>query len=159
MISIRGIQKKRYPLAAVLALVLFCSGCGSSKTPITVQEFTDKTEESGFVLVDAADQFEEGSVESVLLAVGENYQLEFYVLPSTDQASSAFSQNRETFESAAGSVSSHKSVSLGNYSYFYQTTSENFYLVSVIDSTMIYCVAPKDYADEIKTLVKELGYL
>lgn len=145
-------------VAAVL-LVVCCAACSMTKTAMTASEFESRAKEAGFELVDAADQFQAGEVESVTLAVKAEYKMEFYVLPSEDQTKSAFAANQAKFESAKGSAASSKSVSIGNYSYYYQTTQESFYLVSRVDDTMLYCVADAQYKDAILDLAKKWGYV
>ena len=79
----------------LLALVLTSAGCGfKNRTPLTADEFVTKMEAEGFTLVDATDQFEPGIVEAVQLAVGEDYQIEFYVVPTVEQAQRAFEQKQ-----------------------------------------------------------------
>lgn len=146
-------------LIAAVVLVVCCAACSMTKTAMTASDFGSRAKEAGFELVDAAQQFEEGTVESVTLAVKTEYQMEFYVLPSEDQTKSAFAANQAKFESAKGSAASTKSVSMGNYSYYYQTTQESFYLVSRVDDTMLYCVADAQYKDAILDLVKKWGYV
>lgn len=152
--------KKKIMLPVLTLVCSIClTACGSDWTPVTAEDFSSKMEADGYAITDATDQFEDGAVESVTLAVGEEYQIEFYVLPSAEQASAAFAQNKENFEDEKGNASASKSVSMGNHGYCYQTTNGQFYFASVVDNTMIYCVAPKEYKDEIKEYAESLGYL
>ena len=154
------IIKKKILIPVLIFVCSIClTACGKDWTPATAEDFSYQMEENGYNIVDATDQFEEGEVESVTIAVGEDYQMEFYILPSAEQASSAFAQNKEAFEDAKGNTSVSKSVSVGNHGYCYQTTNGQFYFAAVINNTMLYCVAPKDYADEIKEYAERLGYL
>lgn len=154
-------MKKKISLLAFLTLftVLLCTACSGSRKALTADEFSDKMSNKDFTVSDLTDQYEKGIVEAIEIAVGENYQLEFYVLPSEKQTNLAFSENKAAFEEAKGNSSSDKSVSVGNYQYYYQTSNGKFYLVSCIDNTMLYCVTDKEYSDEVKDLAKELGYL
>ncbi|NLL78391.1 MAG: hypothetical protein GX234_00995 [Clostridiales bacterium] len=152
-------MKKRLFLVYAAVLMLCCTACGKSKTPITAADFTNQMESAGFDIQDATGQFAEGEVESVTLAMCENYQLEFYVLPSKEQAAGAYEQNRTSFENVQGAKSSHVSVTLGNYGYYYRVVDDRVFLISYIDNTLLYCVADSAYADEIKEYAKEAGYL
>ena len=143
----------------MLFLVLFTSACGAkARTPITAEEFVRKMETAGFTLVDATDQFEEGQVESVHIAVGENYQVEFYIVPSVEQAKRAFAENKGDMEAAKGSASSNKTVQLANYSSFSQTSDGIYSLVSRTDNTFIYVNTESEYKKEISDIIKDLGY-
>jgi len=145
--------------AVILILSITITACGfKDRTALTAEQFVAKMEAEGLEIVDAADQFEEGAVDAVYLAVGENYQIEFYVVPSVDQAVSAFNSNRADFEAAKSGASSHKSAEMKNYGYYFQTTSENYSVISRTDNTFIYVVADAAYKDEISGLISELGY-
>lgn len=151
---------KKSILALILATaVLALTACGTPKTPLTTEQFTEQAVSAGYEVTDATEQFETDGVQEAAVAENENYQLWFYTLPSTREANAAFAGSREKFEDASHGFSSYKSVSVLNYKYYYQTASGNFYLVAVIDNTMVYCVAESTHADEIKNFVKSLGYM
>jgi len=142
----------------LIILIFVLAACGQSRTALTANEFVAKMEAAGFDIVDAKDQFEEGVVEAVFIALNDNYQIEFYVVPSVSQAESAFEQNKSNFEAASGGSSSHKYVSMKNYSYFFQTASDTYYAVSRIDNTFIYVMADAAYKKEIGDIISDLGY-
>lgn len=143
----------------LLALVLTIFGCGArDRSPLTADEFATRMEAEGFQIYDATDQFEAGVVEAVYLAVGENYQIEFFVVPTVDQARRAFEENKANFEDAKGSTSSHKTVEVGNYSYYAQTSAGTYSVVSRTDNTFIYVVADAEYKKEIGKIISDLGY-
>lgn len=143
----------------LLILVLTSTACNlKSRIPITAQEFVAKMEAAGFDLVDATNQFEAGKVDAVYIAVGENYQVEFYVVPSVDQAKGAFATNKSNFEEEVTGSSSNKTIEVKNYSSFTQTASDTYYVVSRTDNTFIYVVADADYKKEISELISDLGY-
>lgn len=145
-------------LVYVLVIGLFLTACGS-KTALTNDQFIEKMEAAGYQIVDASNQFGEGDVEAVTLAMmDEKYQIEFYVLPSNDQTVGAFNNNKSSFEQMKGSGASTSEVNLGNYNYYGLSTGEGYYVVSRIDNTMIFINASAEYKDEIKEVLKELGY-
>ena len=147
-------------LALILVVVMLgFTACGTPKTPLTTDQFSEQAASAGYEVSDATEQLETESVQEAAVAENGNYQLWFYTLPSSSAANAAFAGSRQKFEDAAGGFSSYKSVTILNYKYYYQTASNNFYLVAVIDNTMVYCVAEKSYANEIKDFVKSLGYM
>lgn len=149
---------KKYLLLCVAVLLLLTGCVGKERTAISAEDFRSKMEEKGYTVVDATNQFEAGLVEEVVLAYNDNYQLEFYVMPDEDSAKAAFMQNQSTFESAKGSSSSHKTVSLKNYSYYNLTTDGKYFTVSRTDNTFMYTVVEEDYKKEVQDLMKEFGY-
>jgi hypothetical protein len=151
-------MKRATTLLLLLTLVLAAAACGGDpRTPLTANEFVSKMEAAGFELVDAVNQFDEGDVEAVFLAVGENYQIEFYIVPSVDQAKSAFEENKSGFESISG-TGTNKSVSVKNYSSYSKTTSDGYYVVSRTDNTFIYVSAGAEFKKEISEIITDLGY-
>ena len=147
--------------AAMLAL-LFCVillvSCGGPKTAISVETFDAKADEAGFTVVDATEQFDESDVVSVHIAMGTGYHIEFYVVPTEQQAIAAYNQNKAIFEAAKGSTSSHSDVNLSNYSKYTQTSAGTHSVISRIDNTFIYVNADESYKSEINDFLKEIGY-
>ena len=82
-------------------------------------------QEAGYEILDASDQFDEGVVEIALLAMAEDFQIEFLILPSVQQATAVFQEYKNTFEQSAGSTSSYSSVSVSNYSTYKLSTNGN----------------------------------
>jgi hypothetical protein len=151
-------MKLKVVILYVLAAALFLTACGS-KTALTNEQFIEKMESAGYLIADATNQFAEGNVETVTLAMKDGvYQIEFYVLPSDDRAVAAFNASKNDFEQMKGSGSSTGEVNIGNHNYYGLSTGEGYYVVSRIDNTMIYINASAEYKDEIKDILKELGY-
>lgn len=144
-------------LILFLILIVLLSGCKSSKTPISAQDFKTTMEEHQFVTGDATQQYN-GQVEEVIIANNGHYQLEFFVMPSEDSARISFNTNKSNFETKKVGQSSQKSASLGNYDYYYMSSNDIYYIVSRIDNTFLYGTVSKEYKGEVQSLLKELGY-
>lgn len=69
-----------------------------------------------------------------------------------------FNRNKEIFEDSKSNVSGETSVTRKNSAKFTLNTNNMLKVVSRIDNTLIYLDVDKDKSDEIKTLLKELGY-
>lgn len=151
-------MKKTACLFLVFLLLLGLTACGESKKPINAEDFISRMEGKGFQIVDATDQFEAGATKSVTIALNDNYQIEFYVLPSTDQATAAFNTNKSSFETMEGNGSSHVSKNIGSYSYYSLTTSEGYYVTARIENTFLYATVAAEYKSEVGGIIKELGY-
>jgi hypothetical protein len=80
------------------------------------------------------------------------------VLPSKDSAVASFNSNKSDFEQMKNSGSSTGEVNIGNHNYYGLTTDEGYYVVSRVDNTMIYVNSSAEYKDEIKEVLKVLGY-
>lgn len=150
-------MKKLLCLCLVI-LSLTMTACMQSRTPLTAEKFADKMEAAGYEIVDATGQFADGVVEVVYLAMTDGYQIEFYVVPSIDQAKNAYSTNKADFEALKSGSYSEKSVSVNNYSYYKLTSAGGYYVISQIDNTFIYIDADAEYKAEINEILEQLGY-
>ncbi len=151
-------MKQRILIVYVLAAVLLLTACGS-KTALTNDQFIEKMEAAGYQIQDAIDQFGEDVLESATLAMmDDKYQIEFYVLPTSDQAAAAFSNNKSNFQLLEDAAKNTSSLNTNTYNYYALTTNEGYYVVSRIDNTLLYVQTSAEYKDEIKKIIKELGY-
>ncbi len=131
------------------------------KEPITASEFKNEMEDMGFEIVDAKYQFVEYDyIEKVYLALEEDggYQIEFYKLDEEENAISFYNNNKLIFESDKGSATEETSLNLKNNSKYTLTTKGKYKVVSRIENTVIYLNVDKEYKDEVKDILKELGY-
>lgn len=149
---------KKIAIWSLLVISLLVVGCGATKTPISKDVFGEKMSSLGMTIVDATDQFKVGDVESVSIAEGDGYQIEFYVVPSEDQAISAFKENQTRFELLKGSLSTSASKSIGNGAFYSLTTDDQYYFVSRIDNTFIYIEATKSKKEKIEEAIKLINY-
>ncbi|MCL2672140.1 MAG: hypothetical protein FWF10_08910 [Clostridiales bacterium] len=156
-------MKKRMAfLLALLFLLAAAGGCQSDRTPINAAEFQAKAEAAGLLVVDAIEQVPEGAVEAYLIAVAGidaiEYQIEFIVMPSVEEAIDAYQQNYTVFEAKKGSVSSYTSMNMRNFSYYKLSTNGMYYVISRIDNTFIYIDADDAYKGAINDFLKAIGY-
>lgn len=145
-------------LLLVLGLFLILVSCESDKTAITVEDFLDYADEMEMKTVDATTQFPEGAVESVTIAYNDEFQIEFYIVPTEDQAQNAFDENIQMFENAFTGSSSHVSKEMGNNGSYSATDDNYYYVVSRVDNTFFYVVAEKAYKDKIKDYLEHFDY-
>ena len=150
-------KKRILGVLLVVSMVLVLCGC-SKKEAITADDFKSKMEDLGYKITDATGQFKGQTVDSVQLALKDDYQIEFYVLPSVEQAQSAYTQNKSNIENVKASVSTNKSLEIKNFSYYTRTTDSIYYVVSRVDNTFIYVAAKVEYKDEISDIISKFGY-
>lgn len=148
-------------LAFVLCLgmiLCFMTAC-SSKTPQTVSGFTEVMEAADFEVQDVTSDTEtNGLATAVLVAVGENYQIEFFELTDSETGEGVFYNNKQIFTDEHSVQTMSSEVTSGNYNYYAFNADGNFHMIARIDNTMLYCEAAKEYKDEIVEFVKTLGY-
>lgn len=126
--------KKLISIILVTVLSTLCfTGCNplKNKKETTVEKFTDVLKEMGYDVQDATDQLEGAEeIESVTIALNEDYQIELYIFKSAKEAKEGYSNIKKTFddEIANSSKSLKKSASLKNYSYYKVTTDDTYYV-------------------------------
>lgn len=153
-------KKKILILCSILICMFIFTACGS-KTAINTDKFISTMESKGFVISDVTDQFAGVDfLNDVTVAMKDSgeYQIEFYNLKDESNAIEAFNINKEEFEKEKGSTSTESSASLKNYSTYSLTSNGKYMYVSRIDNTLIYLDVSKEYKDEVKEIINELGY-
>lgn len=158
------------PFILVFVIVLLVAGTtvgviivtkNLNKQPLTVSEFKNIMEDKDFEIIDAKEQFEDiDYIEKAYIALEEDYdyQIEFYRLDDEDNAIEFYKTNKKIFEEAKGTSSAETSVNMGNNSKYTLTTNDEYKVVSRIENTVIYANVDDKYKDELKDLLKELGY-
>lgn len=149
-------MKKGLLMCLAGIMVLLFVGC-SGKTALSDEDFRTKMEAKEFELYDVTEQFG-GQAESVTVATNGDYQVEFYVMPSVEDAEYSYNLNKETFEESAGSASVNTTASMANYSTYTLSTGETYSVVSRVDNTFIYCNVEASHKSDIEQIVKDLGY-
>lgn len=133
-----------------------------NKEPMTVSEFKDIMEDKDFEIIDAIDQVDDydNNIKKAYIALEEDYayQIEFYRLDEEEDAIYFYNTNKEIFENSKSSSSAETSVSMGNNSKYTLTSGDKYKVVSRIENTVIYLDVDEEYKDEIKEILKEIGY-
>lgn len=129
-----------------------------AKEAITSKEFIQIMEDNDFEIADVTEQFEDADIEvkKGYVALGDDYQIEFYTFDDEDEAKMFFKVNKAKFET--DSASSEVSLNGKNYSVYSVTSNGKYKFVERIDKTVIYLNVDKEHKDDVKDLVKELGY-
>lgn len=129
------------------------------KEALTAKEFISIMEEQDFLVGEVTDQFEDADieVEEAYVAVGDDYQIEFYTFEDEENAEMFFKVNKAKFDE--DSASSRVTLNGKNFTSFSITTDGEYRFVERVDDTVIYLDVDEEYKDEVKELVKEeLGY-
>ena len=69
--------RKNIIIVVVLLITVLLMGCTITKEAITKEAFVERMENEGYAIADATDQFDEGVVKSVTLAINDKFQIGF----------------------------------------------------------------------------------
>ena len=151
---------KKFGLLLIVLTTLLLFGC-SKKSVLTYREFKETVEKEKYTVVDVKDQFKEYDyINGAYLAVGPdtNHQIEFYTFDDEEGSKAFYKVNKETLKSFADNEDIEKNIDKKNYSSYELTTSDKYIYIKRLDNTIVYSVNDKDYKDEIKKIIKKLGY-
>ena len=155
-------MKRAFYILLTVTILFSFSACQTSRTPITVSEFTAKAEAAGYTVYSINEQYpDEDLIDYILARKGEDevqHQIEFIVFKTAEEAINLYGQNKAAFESEITGVSSYASVTLGNYAYYVLTNNGRYRVISRIDNTYIYIDAEEQYKTEISDFLKTIGY-
>ncbi len=151
--------KKLISVILLILIALTFGACGQERVPQSVEGFQSLMTEAGYELYDATLTTDTGSkANSVLLALDENYTIEYYNFIDDATAEYSFNSNKEIFENENTTKVMVKELSFNDYDYYSYSSTDNFYMVSRINNTMLYCVADKEYREDIVEVAEMLGY-
>ena len=133
-----------------------------NKEPITVESFKNTMQEKNYEVYDVKDSLfsDFDQIEKAYIAIKGNdiYQIEFYKLRSEDDAVYIYNINKTKFEAYKSSSSIETTTSIGNNSKYTLTTNDKYKVISRVADTAIYLDVDTEYKDEVKAILKELGY-
>lgn len=156
---------KIFIIIAVIVLIIggvifaISSILNIEKTPLTAEEFKTKMEEKGYTVLDAtslASQYD--YVSKIYVAQKDAYQIEFFEFSNDEYAIGSFNTNKSKFEEFKGNSSATMTVNIKNYSKYSLNTNGKYKFVSRVNNTLIYLDVEDSVQDEVKEIIKELGY-
>lgn len=163
-------MKKGTPILIVALIIFLALTVGgiflafkiaSSKTTLTQDQFISKLESKGFLANDDSEQFMQYDyITSVAVASPSDlsYQIQFFTFLDESYAQKFYETNKSTFSRSAYSDSPSVRTSGTGFDKFTVTTSNEFMEVSRIQNTCIYLKVDKAYKDDVKKVLKSLGY-
>ncbi len=146
------------PVLFAVALIFSLTAC-QSREPITADTFREKVEALTYTPVDITDQFTD--YPQIVTAVGidkDGLRVEFYELDGADNATAFFNGNQAQVELKQGSTSASTSVSTSSYQKYTLKTSETYYLLERVETTVIYSYCDSADTATLDNLITELGY-
>ena len=150
---------KKIILFLISIMLLFTiTGCGSGKKAITAEEFKTKMTQEGYQVLDISEKYVGKGAKAVLLAKKDEYQIEFYITENKDYAVGSYNLNKEKIEKTKGSNMIETQKSIGNVSKYTLKSNSTYKVVSRVGDSFIYVNAPGSKTDEVKEMLKKLGY-
>lgn len=149
-------MKRIILLVTGIMLLLLVTGC--SKKPVTAETFKSEMTQKGYQIKDISADYAGKGAKAVLLAMKDDYQIEFYVTDSKDYAVGSYNLNKEKFEKTKGNGSIETQKSVGNASKYTLKSNSTYKVVSRVENTFIFINAPDSKTDEINAVLKDLGY-
>lgn len=136
------------------------SGTSSiTKTPITVNDFTQTMEQKGYTVTDNTSRYSSISwVQTVLNVTDSSWSIDFCVLDTIEHTRSLYNNNVSTMEYLKndGDV---ETVETGYICSKHTLTSSSSYTVaSTIDNTMVYVSSNISGKSEIDGILNDVGY-
>ncbi|MBQ7433930.1 MAG: hypothetical protein IJV50_10820 [Lachnospiraceae bacterium] len=177
--SLTGFLHRNYRIGAVLIASFFlcmCNGCSNSRTAVDTATLFSTVDTKKYSIYDTSGQFTSGAVVSAYKISSEDLWIEYYVLPSVEQASKAFQNNKDTFRQAVPALSEptailkgmqettatipyyEDTVSGSNYERYALLTEDNYYVVSRIDTTLVYISTARKNLKAANRFLKSIGY-
>ncbi len=154
-------SKKLLLIITCIFTLLFVTGCGT-KEAITTEKFNKIAEEEELIITDAKDQFEDKTyVKDASIASNvAGWQIEFYTFEDEDSAKEMYASNKSNFEETKEDSKANAETNIEGKNYQKYTLSANDYYMHIcrVDNTVIYLKVPDKYKDDVKNIIKKLGY-
>lgn len=151
---------KKFFTILLMSIFLF-AGC--DKKLLTSDNFKSTMEKKGFKVYNVIEQYNQDNqnlVETAYIASNEEagYQIEFLVFKSVDACKNSFQINRSAFRENMKDNDKESSVSKDNYSKYTLRNKDTYYVVSRVNTSLIYLDVDGSYKKEVDKILKELGY-
>lgn len=145
-------------LFSIISIMLLTAGCGK-KEMVNINVFSAILNNNGFNIIDLSEQYQTNSkIENVLVAKNNNYQVEFFVLSDIISAQDLYNKNLNNIQNARLSIDRQTKLEGDNYLKSTITANNYYFVLSQVDNTFVYIVAPSNNQEEIDDILKELNY-
>lgn len=148
-------------LGITFTMVTVFNMANQTKDKITAEEFYNKMQAKEYVLTDATQQYYEYDyVKKVYIASKSDfsYQIEFYELSDDSFGKQFFNINKSIIEASKGATNAENSFNFKNGAKYTLKTNGKYGVISRIDNTAIFVNENDEYEEDIKKVLKELGY-
>lgn len=157
-------------LILIIVLILVVGGViigvvimnkNKNKEPITPEQFKSTMEDMGYLVKDVKEQFKNYDyVKAGYISMDKEYkyQIEFYELDTEKNAIYFYNINKSKFENSKSLAATNTEIALGNNSKYVLKSNGQYRSVSRIENTCIYIDVDEEYKDEVKEILKVIGY-
>jgi len=152
---------RRRVVAALLAVLLVCAGCGgaSAKQAATTDQFIAAAEALSFSTTDLTDKYgDEVYVVSVIMASKGQSEIDFFVLVSDEFAAGVFDSNMKNIQQLEVPGVTHGSGANGSYQRYWVQLPNDYWLVVQVGETVLFAHVTMDEMDTLNTLLSKLSY-
>lgn len=151
---------RKINLLTILFLIFMLCGC-SKNTIKSGEEFKSIMREQKFYVMDTKEQFSEYDYIKESFAAldsDEKYLVEFYVISDLENALAFYNLNKSIFTAEETKYSVSTNIDKERKNKYTLTTDDKYKVISRIDSTVLYVDAPKESKNDVKKIIKKLGY-
>ena len=152
-------KKKIFLVIVLMTSLLLLTGCG--KKALTIEEFTSSFDTIKYTV----DEYENGQIDTIIdglergaYITNGSYSIDFYILENTTKAEELFKDEKETFKANKDGKTLENSIKSGNVETYELTTYLMYMYTCRVDNTLLYVSANVEDKEEIKSLIKNLGY-
>ena len=153
--------KKIFVVFSLLLALFAVTGCSLfSKKAVTSSRFKTVAENNNLTIIDAKSQMSEYEfiLEALIAKAADDWQIEFYVLSTNNEAKDMYDTNRKKFEDSKSGTVKEKFMTVREYS-MYDLESGGYYMhLTKVDNTLLYVKVPSNYKENAKKIIKDLGY-
>ena len=153
--------KKIFVVFSLLLALFAVTGCSLfSKKAVTSSQFKTVAENNNLTIIDAKSQMSEYEfiLEALIAKAADDWQIEFYVLSTNNEAKDMYDTNRKKFEDSKSGTVKEKFMTVREYS-MYDLESGGYYMhLTKVDNTLLYVKVPSNYKENAKKIIKDLGY-
>ena len=150
-------MKKIILFVFAVVISLFLTGCGVKKE-LSAEEFTKTMSEQGFTVNDYTDLVKEQNQEKLLIAKKSEYEIDFQVYKTEDDAKKAFSGNKKAFKNYKNKNSVEKSKKINNYEKYTLELSDRYDAVIRNGKTLIYASINLQHKKDLNNVISNMGY-
>jgi len=159
-------MKKSVKIIIAILIVILIAGVSvffllnKEKTSITAEEFKTIMVDKGYTFVDVKQQFAiYDFIEKAYIALKDkDYQIEFYETSDNESAIYLYNHNMSLAENKKTSGHIRTTMQGKNYSEYTLISEGKYKYISRINNTMVYVDVDTEYQEEVKEILKELGY-
>ena len=154
-------KKRIYLLFTCIISILLLTGCFTKKE-ITTEKFKEIAEKRNYQIADVIDQYSSSSsIKEATVARNQekDFQIEFYVLDSEENATNMFNNNEAIFrDDESNKMVTQYKTTMPNYSIYKVTINGKYKYLCRVNKSFLYINADEENKTEIEEFVKEMGY-